>query len=246
MLTLLRRILAPWEDKVGKGTFFVESRSERLARLRTDNPGVAREILEEARRLNDRVDAMVEGVERRATTLQGVVSIAATVAVAGGALLLDPGKIHGLGWRISFAILFGSFLYCLIATAYRATQSSTQIQVWTREDPGEHLERTSRPAVEVDTELSADMLFGYGRNMEVVRWKVSYLRAASDWFLRGLIFLGLIALTVCVYVGFHGNGAVADEAVHRSPLIQFNVDPGANGISHGHGLRPPMPQHPHP
>lgn len=223
MLRLLRRILAPWEDKVGKGTFFVESRNERLARLQTQDPEIARELLEEARHLNDGVDAMAEGVERRATTLQGVVSIAATVAVGGGALLLDPAKVQGLGWRVAFAVLFGGLLYCLIATAYRATQSSTQIQIWTREDPNEHLERTSRPAVEVDTELSADMLYGYGRNMEVVRWKVSYLRAASEWFLRGLIFLGLIAITFCAYVGFHRDDK-ARETVDRRPLIRVDVN----------------------
>jgi hypothetical protein len=223
MLRLLRRILAPWEDKVGKGTFFVEPRDERLARLRTQDPEVARELLEEARRLNDGVDTMVAGVERRATTLQGVVSIAATVAVAGGALLLDPTKIQGLGWRIVLAILFGCLLYCLIATAYRATQSSTEIQIWTREDPNEHLERTSRPAVEVDTELSADMLYGYGRNMEVVRWKVTYLRAASEWFLRGLIFLGLIAATFCVYVGFHRDD-IRHETVDHRPMIRADLN----------------------
>ena len=233
MLRILRRILARWEDKVGKGAFFVEPRDERLARLRTQEPEVARELLEEARHLNDRVDAMAEGVERRATTLQGVVSIAATVAVAGGALLLDPAKVQGLGWRVIFAALFGCFLYCLIATAYRATQSSTEIQVWTREDPAEHLERTSRPAVEVDTELTADMLYGYGRNMEVVRWKVTYLRAASDWFLRALIFLGFIAATLCAYVGFHRDDA-AHQAVARPRLTQHGENVEENGRRNNH------------
>src|ERR1700753_1417159 len=95
MLRLLRRILARWEDEVGESTYFAESRAVRLARLQTDDPGVAREILEEARRLSDGVFVSAEGVERRATTLQGVVSIAATLAVAAGALLLDPTKIHG-------------------------------------------------------------------------------------------------------------------------------------------------------
>jgi hypothetical protein len=222
VLKLLRFLLAPWEDEVGKGIFFTESREARLARLRTEDPEVARELLDEARRLNAGVDAMVEGVERRATTLQGVVSIAATVAVAGGALLLDPAKVQGLGWRLVFAGLFGCLLYCFIATAYRATQSSTEIKVWTLENPEDHLQRASRPPLEVDTETSADILFGYGRNMEVFRWKVTYLRAASEWFLRGLIFLALIAVTFCAYVGFHGQEPTGDASPH--PLIQVEID----------------------
>lgn len=230
MLSLLRRILAPWEDQIGESTFFGEPRKERLARLQTQDPVVARELLEEARRLNDSVQVTAEGVERRATTLQGVVSIAATVTVAGGALLLDPGKIHGLGWRAILAVLFGCLLYCLIATAYRATQSSTQIQAWTLEDPNDHLGRTSHSVQEVDTELTADMLYGYGRNMEVVRWKVSYLRAASEWFLRGLIFLGFIAATFTAYALFHSNDAAHETSLQ--PPIRINQKAEVDGAHH--------------
>lgn len=224
MLRLLRRILAPWEDKVGAPTFFAEPREDLLARLHTDDPAVARELLEEAKRLNERVDSSLESVERRATTLQGVVSIAATVAVAGGALLLDPAKIDGLAWRLCFALLLTGFLYCLIATAYRATQSSTQIQVLTREDPADYVMRATRPALEVDLELSADMLYGFGKNSEVVRWKVSYLRAASDWFLRGLIFLGLIAAAFCLYVPLHGDGPPPGAKASALPPVSFDID----------------------
>jgi len=240
MLKLLRWILSPWEDEVGKGAFFAEPREQRLARLRTQDPAVARELLEEARRLNEWVYSMTESVERRATTLQGVVSIAATVAVAGGALLLDSEKVQGLGWRIVLAVLFGGLLYCLIATAYRATQSSTEIQVWTREDPNDHLERSSRPVAEIDTELSADMLYGYGRNMEVMRWKVTYLRAASEWFLRGLIFLGLIAATFCAYLFTHSGDSVRTKS-DSPPLFRVGLDTKtdeASGSSTGGAVTP--------
>jgi hypothetical protein len=165
---------------------------------------------------------MSEGVERRATTLQGVVSIAATLAVAGAALLLDPSKVDGLSWRVILALFFACLLYCLIATAYRATQASTQIHKWTREDPADQLKRTTHTAIEVDTELSTDLLFAYGKNMEVVRWKVTYLNAASEWFLRGLMFLGLIAATLCLYVGFHDPAPSSSNPPAR-PLIEFHL-----------------------
>ncbi|HTT93636.1 MAG TPA: hypothetical protein VMF55_03130 [Solirubrobacterales bacterium] len=231
MLRLLRRILARWEVEVGESTYFAESRAERLARLQTDDPQVAREILEEARRLNDGVSVSAEGVERRATTLQGVVSIAATLAVAAGALLLDPTKVHGIGWRLALATLFACLLYCFIATAFRATQSSSWLHQWTHEDPADHLARTSASQVEVDTGLSADILYSYGRNMEVVRWKVSYLGAATEWFLRGLIFLGLIAITFCLYICFHRGETVEGEEGRR-PLVEVNVIRAAAGLDH--------------
>lgn len=241
MLSLLRWVLTPWEDTIGAPTFFGESRAERLARLETKDPTVAREVLEEARHLNDGVLVMAEGVERRATTLQGVVSIAATLAVAGGALLLDPSKVHELAWRVVLAVFFACLLYCLIATAYRATQASTQIHNWTREDPADHLARTTNSAIEVDTELSADLFFAYGKNMEVVRWKVTYLRAASEWFLRGLIFLGLITATLCVYVVFHGSEPSTSPTLSR-PLIQVNLI----GADAGTPSRPPSADDPPP
>lgn len=235
MLKLLRKILAPWEDKIGAPAFFDETRAERLKRLHTEDPAVARELLEEARRLADEPATMSEGVERRATTLQGVVSIAATLAVAGGTLLLDPSKVHSFGWRAVLGAFFLGLLYSLIATAYRATQSSTQIHEWTRVNPADHLTRTSRKAYEVDAELSADLLRSYGKNMEVVRWKVTYLRAASEWFLRGLIFLGLIALTLCAYVAFHRSEDPSSTS-HRGALIEVNVTAGKSGPHWGGGM----------
>jgi hypothetical protein len=221
MLRVLNRILARFEDGL-EPIYFTESREERLARLKTDDPVVARELLEEARRLHESTSSTLESVERRASTLQGVVSIAATVAVAGAALMVDPGKVQGLGWRLVLACLFGLFLYCLIATAYRATQSSTQIHTWTREDPSDHLQRTTRPALEVDAELSADLLYAFGQNTEVVRWKVSYLRAASEWFARALISLGLIAVAVLAYVIFNGDGTTTAEPATK-PMIRIDV-----------------------
>lgn len=240
MLTLLRKLLAPWEDRIGKPAFFDEPRAERLQRLHTEDPAVARELLEEARRLAEEPAALAEGVERRATTLQGVVSIAATLALAGGTLLLDPSKIHGFGWRAALGAFFLALLYSLIATAYRATQSSTQIHEWTRVNPVDHLARTSRKAAQVDAELSTDLLRSYGKNMEVVRWKVTYLRAASEWFLRGLIFLGLIAVTLCAYVAFHPAGGPSTTG-HHSALIKVNITAGREGthwVGRMHRRRP--------
>jgi hypothetical protein len=199
MLRLIEWILRPWEANVEEATVFQEPRDELIEKLRSEDPDDAHELLEEARRLNETVDALSENVERRATTLQGVVSIAATFSVAAGALLLDPGKIEGKGWRLVLVALFGAVVYCLIATAFRATQASTQIHWWSRADPADNFKRPDLSRSDFELEQAVDMLRSYGRNTKVVAWKVTYMGAASKWFLRGLIFLGLIAVVLGSY-----------------------------------------------
>jgi len=210
MLRLLKKLLARWEHDVGAPAHFTAPTSEIVKKLKS-NDERSSELLDEARRLFDSVDEHSEGVERRATTLQGVVSIAATLAVAGGALLLDPGKVHGLAWHIVFALLFAALLFCFIATAYRATQASTEIKVWSIPAPEGILKRALMAKAEAEAELAGDLLKCYGRNFEVFRWKVAYMRAASEWFLRGLIFLLAIAITFGAYAVTHAKTAASDR-----------------------------------
>jgi len=216
MLRLIEWILRAWETAVEESTVFHEPREVLIERLRSEDPDDAHELLEEARRLNDSVDALSENVERRATTLQGVVSIAATFAVAAGALLLDPGKIEGKGWRLVLIALFGAMVYSLIATAFRATQASTQIHWWSRADPADNFKRPDLSRSEFELEQAVDMLRGYGRNTKVVAWKVAYMGAASKWFLRALICLGLIAIVF-------GSYALLRSNEHRPAATQIKI-----------------------
>ena len=214
MLRLLRRILRRWEEDVESPAEFTHPREQIVDQLKTDDQAEARDILTQAKGLYDSVDLRSESVERRATTLQGVVSIAATVTVAGGALLLDPGKIGGALWRSVFAGLFSGLLYCFIATAYRATQASTKVHTWTLANPEDILRRSNSTTADIET--AADLLIAYGRNAKIANWKVAYMRAASEWFLRGLIFLALITVSLGVYAVSH-NGTT-HYSTSRSPL----------------------------
>lgn len=130
-----------------------------------------------------------------ATTLQGTVAIAATVAVAGGGLVLDASKIRGDDWRSAFAIGLGAVVLLLVLTAFRATGASTRTLSFTTPSDDDIFERAkASAAAAAKTRRAAYLLHGYGRNNEVAALKVGYLRTAAFWF-RGAL-LGLLALTV--------------------------------------------------
>ena len=80
----------------------------------------AASVLDEASNVHDDALATIASAESRATSLQSTVSIAASLVVAGGALLVDPTKIDDRGWRIALLIALGMTLLCLIGCAWRA------------------------------------------------------------------------------------------------------------------------------
>ena len=96
-------------------------------RLRTDNDALADELLADAQSLYDDVETRIQSTEGRAATLQGTVAIAATVALAGVGLVLDPSKIHGSEWRAAFVVGLGLLVLLLVLTAFRATSAAARI-----------------------------------------------------------------------------------------------------------------------
>lgn len=68
--------------------------------------------------------------------------------------------------------------------------------------------------------------------------------ATSEWFLRGLIFLGLFAATFGVYMGFN-HGDEARVTVGHRPLIRVHIDTdvgSATTDSGGSRATPPRQQ----
>ncbi len=125
-----------------------------------------------------------DGVERRATTLQGAVAIAASFVLAGGGLLLDPAKIRSDAWRVAFAALYSVVITSLVFSALRALRATSRVLVWHYPDGEDILRRGKKhqTAAAYELALAADLLHAAGRNACNARYKVAQMRAAGHWF----------------------------------------------------------------
>lgn len=169
--------------------------------LRTSNDVLADELLSDAQRLFDEAGASAESAERRATTLQGTVAIAATVALTGGALVFDPNKIHGAGWRTAFAVGLALLVMTLVMTAWRALGASSRLHTFRTVSDENILARAQLPtAAMAKTRHTAYLLHAYGRNAEVVQVKIWYLKKAAKWFRCALLVFVILVVMACVYV----------------------------------------------
>lgn len=201
------RLFLPVSDPVE----FTEPHAALVARLQPSaGPSAeerSKEILAEAQAVLASAEARGEGAERRATTLQGAVAIAASVLLAGAALLGDPTKVHGVGWRIGFAIFLFVVTVCLVAAGARALGATARIHIYHRPTPSDALRRARLEPIEARIELAAETFKDSGYDEQIASWKVAYLAAAAWWF-RGALFalLGLSAF-VGLYVTFadHSN-----------------------------------------
>jgi hypothetical protein len=173
--------------------------------------GRTKEVLEEAEDIYAATETRVEGAERRATTLQGAVAIASSLLVAGGALLADPDKIRGDGWRVAFALGLVGAVACLVISGARALGATSRIHTFHRPTPINILDRTGTPVAQARIELAAETLKDYGFNAKVADWKVAYLGAAAWWFRWALVLLLALALLIGLY-GVFGPDPAPDAA----------------------------------
>jgi hypothetical protein len=170
---------------------------EELMPRKGDEPDEERtkEVLVEAQGIYAAADARVEGAERRATTLQGAVAIAASLLLAGGALLADPSKVRGDGWRLAFALVLVTVVFCLVMSGARALAATSRIHVFHRPTAGDITRRSGLSLAEARIELAAETLRNYACNTKVADWKV-----AAWWFRLALVAL----LAVAVLLGLYG------------------------------------------
>ena len=164
----------------------------------------ARQTLVEAQAVFNEPLARIDSAERRATTLQGTVAIAASLVVGGASLLIDPTKVYGHGWRIAIAVGLGLFLACLIGCAVRALGATSR--VFQFEQPGyERLtQRARQPASAAMLEHAAELLRASSVSDEIAGIKVGLLRMAAWWFRGALVALALLAGLLIAY-------AIADD-----------------------------------
>jgi hypothetical protein len=180
---------------------FQEQTVEDLAMaIETDDLDVAKAVLAEAQASYAEPFERAESAERRATTLQGGVAIAAAVATAGLGFVVDPTKIHGHVWRVLFAVTLLAFVGCLIASAIRAL--SVTGRIFELEEPGVEriVERAQMTSCDALTHRAAELLHASAVADEVGAVKVGLLRSAVWWFRRSLIVLALVAALGAAYV----------------------------------------------
>jgi Collagen triple helix repeat (20 copies) len=169
-------------------------------RLRTTNPTVARATLAEAEEIYQEPQQRIESAERRATTLQGTVAIAASVAAAGGGLLLDPTRVHGHGWRVALGLLLAAFVGCLTGCAMRALGATSR--TFNFEEPGvERIVERAKATNDYDalTLRAAELLRAFGVADQVGKVKVGLLIAAAWWFRLAILTLCLLTGLIAAY-----------------------------------------------
>lgn len=160
----------------------------------------SREVLDEANAIYAEAEARAQSAERRATTLLGAVAIATSLLLSGAALLADPSKIAGGGWRAALAIALAVVVFCLVMAGARALATTSRIHVIHAPTPTNILARSELPLAEARIDLAAETLKDYGYNTKVAGWKVAHLRAAAQWFGRALIALFVLGLLTAAYV----------------------------------------------
>jgi hypothetical protein len=174
--------------------------AELVAQLSTTDTGTAKAVLAEAEAIHDEPYDRIESAERRATTLQGTVAIAASATVAGGGLLLNGTSVRGEGWRVSIAVMLLAVVGALLGCAVRAVGVTGRIFQF--EEPG--LERIGRRSsmseAEALTFRAAELLRAADVADMIGSVKVGLLRDAARWFRTALISLALLATIICAYV----------------------------------------------
>jgi hypothetical protein len=183
-------------------TTFPESEAELRARLSTEDAGLASELLSEAKEAHDRLQERVEGAERRATTLQGASAIAASLALAAAGLLIDPSKLRGWGWQLLFGLTVTYITFALAMCAWRATLASSRVHRWLTPPDRDILERTPQGVTAARVERTVALLRVIGGNQRFARYKVAMLRAATEWIVRALVALLVLALLATTYALF--------------------------------------------
>jgi hypothetical protein len=156
-------------------------------------------LLAEAQEIYERAEARAAGAQTRATTLQGAVAIAASLLLAGGALILDQTKLHGTGWRALFAVMLVAVTGALVMCGVRALSATSTIHRWHRPSADQIISRSQRYATQANIELAAETLQDYSYNTKIAAWKVAYLAAAAWWFRIALALILAMGVLIGTY-----------------------------------------------
>ncbi len=206
--------------------FATESLSDLVVKLSTTDEHVAAAILTEAEAAYREPQELIESAERRATTLQGTVAIAASVALAGGGLLLDPSRVSGREWRIAIVVTLALFVVCLLGCAVRALGAT--VRIFNFEEPGyaRIADRATMSNSEALTNRAAELLRASAVADMIGSVKVGLLRAAAWWFRLALVLLALLTIVVSAYA-IWGAKEPSSDTPHQSTKAAIIATPTA-------------------
>jgi hypothetical protein len=179
---------------------FNERTDDLLARLGAPSPQVTDVILEEAQWAYGEAAQRAESAERRATTIQGSVAIAASLTLAGSSLLLEAGKLPSRDWRVALGIGFALTVATLAMAAWRAFLVTWPRFLWSSPaaaDIAEHANESTPDAIKL--RRTSDLLVAYGRNDSIARLKIRLLGQAVRWLLVALALIAVIAALLAAY-----------------------------------------------
>lgn len=172
---------------------------EKRLKGKTAVDAVASAILAEAENVDEEPRRRRDGAERRATTLQGGVAIAATFGIAIASLLVDKDKISAGFWRDSIAISSFLFVGCLVVSGFRAVGALGRTHMWEFPKRKQIYERVQMTAAEAKLDRAVELLATFSRNNAISHTEVGYLRQAAQWFFAALLFLLADAALLLVY-----------------------------------------------
>lgn len=183
-------------------TAFPETSDDIRAKLTTGDPELAAELLAEADEAHDRLRERIEGAERRATTLQGASAIAASLTLTAAGLLIDPAKLRGVGWQLLFGLTVVYITFALVMCVWRATLASSRVHRWRAPPDRDILDRVEQGLATARVERAVALLELIGANQRFARYKVAMLRAATEWIVRALVALLVLAALATTYAVF--------------------------------------------
>jgi hypothetical protein len=234
MLNLWRSVRDRLILPLGEPRYFREDEDELARRLKTSDTKLAAALLAEAEELARRPHADAESIDRRATTLQGAVALATTVALASGALLLDPTKLRSEGWRITFAAVLAGVVVAFVASGMRALGASSRTLPWSYPAFEDIFGRAESDVAAAQAARAASLLKTAGLNFRIVELKAGYLNAAVWWFRIALALLLALAILFATYAATtpeepsarEGRGQGQREGVAESaPAVAIATHP---------------------
>lgn len=224
-----RRQFDKLASPVGEPREFRVSESELVNQLtptggeEAERAARAAEILNEAQSIYRGAEDRAAGVTARATTLQEAVGIAATLLIAGAALIVGQSALQGTGWLVVFALLLVGATFSLVMSGLRALGAASTIHQWYEPSAEDIIDRSQKSEVEARVELAASLLWCYGFNSKVASWKVSYLGASAWWYRIALAFIVSIGMLVGIYAvvqtGQGGRKATATTVTATTTMV---------------------------
>jgi hypothetical protein len=168
--------------------------------LKSEHLEVSKAVVAEAEAIFAEPHNRIEKAERRATTLQGSVAIAASLSIAGTGLLADASAVQGQGWRTLMALTLLAFVVCLTGCAVRAVGATLRLFRFEEPGPERIFARAEMDESEALANRAAELLRAADVTNEIAKVKVGLLRAAGWWFRLALMMLALLTAIMAAYV----------------------------------------------